>query len=423
MLEDYERYMEMCFRCSLCKWPPLAQVKSWRFSNICPSIQRYNFHAYSGGGRLIVAYAYLQGRIGLTKSLVDLVYRCSMCGACDVSCKHNSDIEVYETLHAFRVQLYEEGAVLPKHREIIENTLRHGNPYGEVKEKKAAWAKNLKVKDLNKEKADVLYFVGCTAALRRPEVAVNTVKILKAAGVDFGILGSEEPCCASTAYKIGARDVFEKHARRNVELVNKLNVETLVTSCAGCYRMFRVEYPTVAELGFEVLHTSQLLEKLIRDSSLKLTGKVPLKVTYHDPCHLGRLGEPRTPWSGVEKKVLGHLILTDPPKPVRRGGGGVYDPPRNVLKSIPGVELVEMERIREYAYCCNAGGGVKAAFPDFALWGARERVEEAKSTGAQAIVTCCPFCEINFSDALSGDETLKVYDLTSLVAKSLEVGE
>ena len=141
-----------------------------------------------------------------------------------------------------------------------------------------------------------------------------------------------------------------------------------------------------------------------------------MSVTYHDPCHLGRLGEPFIPWKGVEKKVFNQMYIYDPPKPWRKGTYGVYEPPRDVIKSIPGVNFVEMERIKEYSWCCGAGGGVKEAYPDFAIWTANERLEEAKATGAEAIVTACPWCKNNFNDAIEeGAEKLKVMDILELL--------
>lgn len=173
-------------------------------------------------------------------------------------------------------------------------------------------------------------------------------------------------------------------------------------------------------MNFEVLHITEYLDLLIKGGKIKPIKKVPLKVTYHDPCHLGRLSEPYLPWVGVERKVLGQIVIKDPPKEFRRGTNGIYEPPRAVLQSIPGVELVEMERIKEYAWCCGAGGGVKEAYPDFALWTAKERVEEAKATGAEALVTACPWCERNFRDALgqNGDK-MKLYDVVELLLEAL----
>jgi Fe-S oxidoreductase len=145
---------------------------------------------------------------------------------------------------------------------------------------------------------------------------------------------------------------------------------------------------------------------------------VDISVTYHDPCRLGRLGEPWVHWEG--KKIPGDKFVFDPPKVYRRGTYGVYEPPRDVLKSIPGIKLTEMTRIKEYAWCCGAGGGVIESNPGFATWTARERIDEAVSTGAEAIVTACPWCEKNFNEALKESGSgIKVFDIVELVEKAI----
>jgi Fe-S oxidoreductase len=145
-----------------------------------------------------------------------------------------------------------------------------------------------------------------------------------------------------------------------------------------------------------------------------------MKVTYHDPCHLGRQGESYIPWKGIEKKIKGQIVVYEPNKPRYNGALGVYQAPRDVLKSIPGLELVEMERIKEYAWCCGAGGGVINAFPDFSAWTAGERIEEARSTGAEAIVSACPWCETAFLNAIKKNGNhMKVYDIMELVGKAI----
>ena len=191
-----------------------------------------------------------------------------------------------------------------------------------------------------------------------------------------------------------------KSAEINIEAWTKAGVKTVVTSCSDCYHAFKRLYPKLGS-KFEVLHTVEFIDHLIKEGKIKFTKTVPMTVTYHDPCHLGRQGEPYVPWEGEEKKIRNQIVVYEPRKPRYNGAWGVYDPPRNVLKSIPGLELVEMERIREYAWCCGAGGGVREAYPDFANWTATERIEEAKSTGAEAIVSACPWCERNFMDAIT----------------------
>jgi Fe-S oxidoreductase len=155
---------------------------------------------------------------------------------------------------------------------------------------------------------------------------------------------------------------------------------------------------------------------MVREDKLKLGKKLNMKVTYHDPCLLGRLSELYIPWNGVIKAFGYH----EPAKQWRRGANGVYEAPREVLKAISGIELVEMPRNEENAFCCGGGGGVPIAFPDFALWTSTERLDEAKSTGAEAIVSCCPFCESNFRQAIGVHRhAIRYHDITELVCMAL----
>jgi len=417
-LADYQQMMDRCVRCSKCKFLDGILVKSKQYSTICPSIERYNLHAYSGGGRVIMANAIQRGRAEFSDEMLDALYRCTNCGACEVACKMYYDIEPNEVIHELRVAAVESGVgPMPKHKKYIDLVERTHNPYGESPMNREAWLPDGVRVD---ERSDTIYWVGCTAALRRQEIAQATARILNAAHEPFALLGSDEYCCGSPVYRVGDRSRAIEIMKENVERFKQHGVKRIITSCAGCYNMLKVEYPRFVDLDIEVVHISQLMESLLADGKLRLTREVPMKVTYHDPCHLGRMAEPYEKWEGQMVEVLALVYMADPPKPVRTGGHGVYDAPRNVLKQIPGVELVEMERIREYAYCCGAGGGVKAAYPDFAVWTAKNRMEEAESTGAQALVSCCPFCSTNFHDGIEErGSQMEYYDLTELVAKSI----
>ena len=218
---------------------------------------------------------------------------------------------------------------------------------------------------------------------------------------------------------MGYKEDFLKQAQRNSELFKKSGVRTVVTGCSDGYHAFKVLYDKFDLKGeLEVLHTVEYFDRLIKEGKLKPRKKVPIKVTYHDPCHLGRLGEPYIHWAG--EPIPGHQRRFNPPKEFRRGTYGIYEPPRDVLKSIPGLKLVEMDRIKEYAWCCGAGGGVSESNPEFARWTAMERIAEAESTGAEAIVTACPWCLKSFNDAVKASGSgLKVYDVVELLEKSV----
>lgn len=422
-LEDYRPDMERCSRCSFCKFVPQAKIKSIRFAQGCPSIARYNFHGYSGGGKLAASLSLITNRIEFSDKLVDMIYKCTMCGSCDVSCKVCSRLEPYEILLELRARAVEEGQVLPAHMVMVESLKSDDNVMGKPKAERGKWAEGLGLKDITKENAEVLYHAGCRYSFDEElwPIVRGAVTLLQKAGIDVGIMGKEESCCGGRSYELGYRGEFITYAEHNIETWNRAGVKTVVTSCADGYGALKYYYPRLKkEMKFEVLHITQYLDRLIREGKLKLTKQVPMEVTYHDPCHLGRLGEAFILWEGVRAKILGQFNIKVPARILNRGAKGVYEPPRDVMRSIPGLRLTEMERIREYAWCCGAGGGVMEAFPDFAEWTALERIEEAKTTGAEAIVTACPWCERSFRDAIknSGDG-IKVYDIVELVEQAI----
>jgi Fe-S oxidoreductase len=289
------------------------------------------------------------------------------------------------------------------------------------KAKRGDWAAGLDVKKVTRQRAEVIYHAGCRVCYDKDlwKVATDAVRLLQAANVDIGIAGENEICCGGRAYEMGYRNDFLNQAKKYVEMIKKSGARILVTGCADCYYAFKVLYDKYGlKNDLEVLHITEYLARLIKEGKLKPAKKVDVKVTYHDPCHLGRLGEPYIHWEG--KPVPGHIRIFDPPKEFRRGTFGIYEPPRDVLRSIPDLKLVEMDRIKEYAWCCGAGGGVKESNPGFAAWTAKERIDEAESTGAEAIVTACPGCERNFKDAIKEcGSSLKVYDVVELLAEAI----
>ncbi len=425
-LSDYQEYMERCIRCSSCKWVPIPNIRSWRFATGCPSIQYGNFHAYSGGGKIISGLGLLTGRIDYTDEMLKTVHACSMCGACDIACKLNmSDmIEPVEILRELRIKMVEDGQSDVTHMALIDGLKKEDNMLGEPKADRAKWAEGLVIKDILQEKAEVFLHVGCRLAYDETlwPVIRGVVKILQEAGVDFGIAEKEEVCCGGRAYEMGYKGEFDNYAESMAGRVKESGAKILLTCCSDGYGTFKQLYPKTGQVfkGVEVLHITEYIDRLMKKGKIKLCHEVPMRVTFHDPCHLGRLGEPYKPWKGTHKKVMNNMIITDPEKEVLFGVNGVYGPPRDILKSIPGLEFVEMERIKEYTYCCGAGGGAKEAYPDFASMAARERIEEAKATGAEALVTACPWCERNFKDAIQETgEKMEVFDIAEMVLKGI----
>jgi len=421
-LEDYKPDMERCSQCSYCKWVPQDQIKSQRFAKGCPSVAYNNFNAFSARGRFAVALSLLNKQSDYTDTVKDIVFKCNTCGACVVAdkiCRYN--LEPLEMMHELRFRLVEDEQTLPEHLKTIENLRKQGNLTGEPKASRGDWAEGLSIKNISTEKAEVLFHAGCRFSYDKDlsESARAAVTILKNAGVDIGIMGKDESCCGGRVYDMGYKDEFLKLAEKTVKAWTAAGVKTVVTSCADCFHAFSRLYPPLGA-RFEIIHTVQYIDRLIKEGKIKFTKKVPLRVTYHDPCHLGRQGEPYVPWEGKEKKIFKQVIVYEPRKPRYNGAWGVYDAPRDILNAIPGVELVEMERIKEYAWCCGAGGGAREAYPDFSGWTAAERIEEAKTTGAAAIVSACGWCERNFIDSIgkTGDK-MKVYDIIDLVKQAL----
>ena len=416
-LTDHRADMESCCRCSACKFIPLEKITGQEHSQACPSIQRYNFHSHSGGGRMGFGLGIVHGRVEYTPRTAAVVYNCNLCGACDVSCKYGMEMNVLEPLYAMREDCVKSGQTLPVWDTLVEGMAKGAPTLLSPAGKRGKWAAGLDVKDPAKAKAKVLFHAGCLAShdAASGRVAAAAVSLLKKAGVDVAVSRDKELCCGGRTYEMGYRDQAVKQAELNVAAFKESGATELVTGCAHCYQYFKVLYSKLGlDHGLKVTHITEHLARLVSEGRLKPTKPVDMTITYHDPCHLGRLSEPWIEWKGVQR--LRHMRVYDPPRVLRRGGGGVYEPPRDLLKSIPGVKLVEMDRIKEYAWCCGAGGGVRESNPEFAAFTAAERVAEAESTGAEALVSACPHCIQNLAGN-SGD--LKVYDVVEILAKAI----
>ncbi len=403
---------------SKCKWIPQLQIKSQKYATTCPAIDMYNFHPYSGGGKIILALLLEMGRINPSDELRDIVYKCTECGACAVSCKFLNTLEPLEIIMKLREKLVDAGCgPMPKQQQYIDSVKKSNNPYNEPHEKRLDWLPEYIELDPN---AKVLYYIGCTSAYRREEMAIATAHIMNEAQVPFNILSDDEFCCGSPILRIGDTKTFQEFLNKNIDVIEAKGIKTVVFSCAGCYDTFKVDYPLYRNFNFRTLHVVEFFDDLLEIGQLKLTNEVPLTVTYHDPCHLGRNAESYEEWDGDVVDLMPLVSINMPPKPKRTGAKGIYDAPRNILKKIPGLKLVEMERIKEYAYCCGAGAGVKSAFPEFALNTAKTRIKEAEDTGAEALTSACPFCSTNLQDAIqeSGSK-LKFYDINELLLMAL----
>jgi Fe-S oxidoreductase/FAD/FMN-containing dehydrogenase len=423
-LEDFRPMQERCSNCIGCKFLPFEKIKSNRFGRNCPSAWYYNFNTYSARGRFQLGQTLEDGYVNWEGQAIEAIFDCQACGACDVGCKATRfNLEPLAHNIALKERAVEKG-LAPKELAAAVGLLETQKTMlpGMKKANRAAWSEGLKLKDLsNKETAEYAFFPGCQYAYdpKLQKKAKTWVQALLKAGVDLGYLGKADMCCGGRAKQAGFREAFETEAHLNAKAWEKAGVKKIVTPCADCYHALKRQY---AQLGIpvEVVHASELLAERVKAGELKLGKTVDMAVTYHDPCHLGRLGEPFEPWDGTEVKVLNQVHTWEPARPRYASTYGVYDAPREILAAIPGLRLIEMERIRENAWCCGAGGGCSVFSPEYSDAVASERVTEAQATGAEAIVTACPWCEINLSDIESDNgTTMPVVDIVDLIAKAL----
>ena len=370
-----------------------------------------------------MAQSLLDGRTTYTDTVTDVIHSCLSCGACDVSCKIcRYNLEPLEHNIALKNRAITDGHAKAEQTEILASLKKEGTMIrGEAKAERTNWMKDLGLKDLFKEKADVAVFAGCKYSYdaRLQGYARKAIDILTKAGVDMGTLGAGENCCASRAWQMGFEEEFNERAKNNIRAFEKAEVKTIITFCADCYYAFNRLYPALG-MDIEVLHITQYIAKLLAEGKLKFTHRIDRKVTYHDPCHLGRLGEPFEPWDGHEKKILNQVQIWEPARPRYAGIHGEYEAPREILRGIPGIKLVEMERIREYAWCCGAGGGCNETDQELSEWTASERITEANSTGAEELITACPWCNDNLTGVKDEQgKEIEVIDILDLIAKAL----
>lgn len=422
-LSDYRAMMDRCSNCLGCKWVPFDKIKSQRFGENCPSSTYYHFNTYSARGRFQLGQVLLDGYSPLTDTAQEVIRNCMACGACDVACKicrynleplaHNIALKEYAAV---------KGEKLPAEKEIIEQLKKEKTMIrGKQRQDRMNWEAGMGLKDATKEQVDVLFFAGCKYSYDEAlhDTLRKAVSIIKKSGQTIGTMGNADLCCAGRAHQMGFANEFQERAKSNIKAFEQAGVKLIVTPCSDCYYTFKRLY---AKLGMkaEVLHITEYLERLIKEGAIKFNSALNMTVTYHDPCHLGRLGEPYVEWHGEEKKILNQVHTWEPRRPRYNGIEGIYDAPRNIIKRIPGVKLSEMERIREYSWCCGAGGGCNETNEEFSSWTANERVTEANATGAEALITACPWCKDNLTGAKDENgREIKVYDILDLVAKAL----
>jgi heterodisulfide reductase subunit D len=398
-LDELRKINARCIHCRACQYAysgePDKEGETEEYTGMlqgCPAGIYYGWEGYFNSGKQWMARAFLNGELPASKELLEVAEACTTCGMCETQCPNY--IDTVHVTEALRAAVIEAGVEpLDKHKgfgtRVSDKDMK--NPYGEPFEERTKWFTG----DVDNKDVKVAYFVGCTGAYRQQHVADHTASILTKLGFDFTVM-SEEVCCGSPLLRTGLRDVFTEVMERNLEIFKDFDL--VVYSCAGCYKTFRNDYPDMSgkPLPFKVKHTVDLVYELLQEGKLKINKEYAEKVTWHDPCHsIRHVG------LAIKKEILENSEnwLLDERK-AKKAEAAYHEMPREVLKAIPGLELREMYRIKGDSFCCGAGGGVKAQFTDMANATARERMKEAASTGADVIMTSCPFCITNFSDAV-----------------------
>jgi Fe-S oxidoreductase len=334
-----------------------------------------------------------QATFGLTDIEQEDIWRCTTCGTCPQRCPRGVN-QIAAGVSLRRIAT--EYGVFPKTVTpivTVSGSLQaEGNPFNMDRSKRADWADGLSVKPFV-EGMEILYFPGCYLSYdsRLKKVAAATVKILNAAGVDFGILGTEENCCGESIRKTGNEQLFKHLAKENIKNFIDRGVKKILVSSPHCYHTFKNEYPEFS-VNFEIIHITQFLSELMQAGRLKAVREYGKKITYHDPCYLGRHNK-------------------------------IFDAPRDVLNRIPGVEFTEMEERRENSFCCGGGGGrIWMETPKGERF-ADLRLKQAVDVGAEVLVTACPYCITNFTDSslsLEYGQSIEVKDITEVVQEVVQ---
>jgi len=360
-----------CFQCGLC-------------DAVCPWNRVRSFSM-----RKLVR----QATFGFTEIESEEMWLCTTCGRCPQHCPR--DVQQIESGVALRRVATEYGvfpASVKPVRTAVGSLIGEGNPLGEDRKNRGDWAKGQSVKTFTEE-MEILYFPGCYPSFdpRAKKISTATAKILNSAGVDFGILGAKETCCGESIRKTGDEELFKRLARENIKTFIDNGVKKILVSSPHCYHTFKNEYPEFM-VNFEVIHITEYLLELMNAGRLELTKEIEKKITYHDPCYLGR-------------------------------HNGIFDEPREALKKVSGLELVEMPDSRIDSLCCGGGGGrvwmetqKGERFGDL-------RIDQAIEVGAELLVTSCPYCITMFEDSrvtMGVDEKIEIKDITEIIVDTIQ---
>ena len=383
MNPETEAMLETAEACALCRCGCCKDQ--------CPMYSEIVEESISPKGRNLLIRAVCKGIVEPDERAVRIAYSCLLCRRDEYDC--SAKLKNADAAEAFREYLVSRGApVLKEHELMVRSLDNYGNPWQEPRSARSRWARSLKGRKAVAGKTQVLFYVGCTFALDRSlqETPKALARLMELAGEEYGLLFEAETCCGSTAKRVGQRALFERLRNENEARIRGTRAKTVVTACAGCYKTLKQDYTGLSK-DVEVLHATEYLSRLIKSGKLRFK-ESKFEVTYHDPCHLGRHAE-------------------------------VYDDPRRILKAVPGLHLVEMKNSREKARCCGGGAGVKTAYPEISAKAALRRLREAEKTGADVVVTSCPFCVQTLKAAAEASSSkIKVVELSVLLESIVAPG-
>jgi len=374
VLKNIAEEFDQCIKCGLCM-------------ATCPVGKEILLEKFTPRGRIQLARYYSQGVLDLSSHYQDIFAKCLLCGACGVTCP--SGVDLNKVFINMREEIAKRKGLHPMMERVVQSLIVHHNISDEDNSQRGEWKDFLKevpIQIYQNERAEVLYFVGCVASFFPMVRAIprNIVQILWSANVDFTVLGGEEWCCGFPLIGAGVPEKACEMMKHNLEKVEEIGAKRVVFSCPSCYRTWQEYYHG----DFELLHSAQFIDKLIGEGAIRL-GEVNTTVTYHDPCDLGR-------------------------------NRGIYDAPRKILKSIPGLTLVELENNRAQSVCCGGGGNLEMADSNLSGAVAQKKIDEIQRTGANTVVTSCQQCIRTIKSRAKRQKiNLNVWDVTELVLKAM----
>jgi len=369
IVENGGQALDDCYQCGTCSSVcPWGDFRDFRLRNLI-RLAQFGIEGYEG----------------------EDLWNCTTCGMCLERCPRG--VKTIDIVRSIRNIMGEAGTLPPLLQSALSGLAGNGNPWAGDPDKRSAWASEVGLRP-HTEESEILLYTCCTHAYdpRNLKAQRTLVRLLEKAGVKWGSLGNDEKCCGDPAHKGGRKDVYESLRDENTQQIRGLAPKKIVVTSPHCLENFKENYEGLK--GVTVIHVAELLRDLIRDGRLKPEKPVKARVAYHDPCYLGR-------------------------------HNGIYDAPREVLKAIPGVELVELSRHHEDSLCCGGGGGRMWSDTPVAERFSVQRINDACAQGAQSLATACPYCVLMLTDSLGTvgkQDSLEVVDLGELLARSIDMG-